>query len=58
MQAITKSKSAAAPILAIDLGKYKSVACVCRAADERSANHPGADADDFAGVNQQRLQGG
>ena len=29
-----------------------------RPADDRSVNHPGADAEDFAGVNQQRLQGG
>jgi len=34
MQAITKSKSAAAPILAIDLGKYKSVVCLYRSADD------------------------
>jgi len=34
MQTITKSTTAADTILAIDLGKYKSVACVCRATDE------------------------
>jgi len=34
MQTITKSTTAAELILAIDLGKYKSVACVYRAADE------------------------
>jgi hypothetical protein len=30
----TNSTATAAPILAIDLGKYKSVACVYRTAEE------------------------
>ena len=35
MQTITSNRTAtAAPIVAIDLGKYKSVACVYRSADE------------------------
>jgi hypothetical protein len=34
MQTITQSATAAAPILAIDLGKYKSVACVYRSAED------------------------
>jgi len=54
----TVSTATAAPILAIDLGKYKSVACVYRTADYHSANRPGADAEDSEGVNQQRFQGG
>ena len=34
MTTTTEITTAAAPILAIDLGKYKSVACVYRSADE------------------------